>query len=392
MDKVKNLGQVMTPIDIVNHMIDDVLHLSSEELKVYTFLDSGCGDGVFIQALLNRGVSADHIWACDIDEAFTPIINALLPTDHFRCGSFFQQKDWIGQFDIVIGNPPYVRIHNIPEEIKEEIRDFIFCVGMYDLYYAFYEFGLKCLKPNGILLYITPNSFIKNASGKVLRDYIENNNLLSYFEDFSDKQNFAGYSTYTCIVMLTSAYPTILVPWKQDREKVGLSYTSLQNGIATLADRIFISDNFDDMEKALVRPIIKASTGEMKWCIYPPETEEELAKYPRVYEYLLDFKKKLLNRAIKGNTKWFQFGRMQGLTNSNNEKIVIPTTISTSGMKTYRVDANTLVYSGLYATATDLDKLDEELHSDELMDYLAANGKPMRGGYVQITSTLLKNY
>ena len=61
-------------------------------------------------------------------------------------------------------------------------------------------------------------------------------------------------------------------------------------------------------------------------------------------------------------------------------------------MKTYRVDANTLVYSGLYASATDLDKLDEELHSNELMDYLAANGKPMRGGYVQITSTLLKNY
>lgn len=392
MDKVKNLGQVMTPTDIVNHMIDDILLLSEQELKTYTFLENSCGDGVFIKALIDRGVPSNHIYACDIDETICQEVINILPKGHFRLGSFFSQTDWIGQFDVVIGNPPFVRIHNIPEETKNEIKDFDFCFGMYDLYYAFYEFGLKMLKPNGILLYISPNSFTKNASGANMRKYIEDNRLLAYFEDFSNEQKFEGYSTYTCITMLTKSRPSIEIPWNKPRSKVGLSYTSLQNGLATLADKIFIKDHFEDLEPECIRPIIKASTGEIKECIYPPATEEELKKYPKTYEYLLSHKEALLNRSITGSTKWFQYGRSQGLANINNEKLVIPTTMPNSEIKYTRVGPEYLVYSGLYATAKDLDKLEEELQSDNLLDYLVENGKPMRGGYTQITSTLLKNY
>ena len=392
MDKVKNLGQVMTPVEIVDHMIDDVLHLSKDELQSYLFLENSCGDGIFIKALMNRGVPANNIYACDVDETICEEVTKLLPTGHFRLGSFFAQTDWIGKFDVVIGNPPFVRIHNIPAITKEEIKDFDFCFGMYDLYYAFYEFGLKMLKPNGILLYISPNSFTKNASGAKLRKYIEDNNLLTYFEDFSDEQKFDGYSTYTCIMMLTHSRPTVDIPWNKPRVPVGLSYTSLQNGLATLADRIFIKDKFEGFEPECIRPIIKASTGEIKECIFPPATEEELKKYPVTYEYLLSHKETLTNRSITGSTKWFQFGRSQGLANINNEKLVISTTMPNTGMKYMRVSPEFLVYSGLYATADDLDKLEQELQSDDLLEYLVENGKPMRGGYTQITSTLLKNY
>ncbi len=382
----------MTPIDIVNHMIDDVLCLTPQEIKTFTFLENSCGDGVFIKALIDRGVPAEHIYACDIDESICEESKNLLPEDHFRLGSFFAQKDWIGQFDVVIGNPPFVRIHNIPTDTKLEIQNFDFCFGMYDLYYAFYEFGLKMLKPNGILLYISPNSFAKNASGIKMRKHIEDNNLLAYFEDFSDEQKFEGYSTYTCIMMLTNARPTIDIPWNKPRVPVGLSYSSLQNGLATLADRIFIKDKFEGFEPECIRPIIKASTGEIKECIFPPATEEELKKYPKTYEYLLSHKEALENRSISGSTKWFQFGRNQGLANINNEKLVISTTMPNDGVKYIRMGPEFLVYSGLYATADDLDKLERELASEDLLDYLIENGKPMRGGYTQITSTLLKNY
>ena len=263
---------------------------------------------------------------------------------------------------------------------------------MYDLYYAFYEFGLKMLKPNGILLYISPNSFTKNASGIKMREYIEKNNLLAYFEDFSNEQKFEGYSTYTCIMMLTNSRPTINVSWSKIRTKIGLSYSSLQNGLATLADNIFIKDKFDNLEQECIRPIIKASTGEIKECIFPPPIEEELQKYPKTYEYLLNHKEKLQKRSISGNTKWFQFGRFQGLANINNEKLVIATTMPITGIKYVRVGPEYLVYSGLYATAENLDKLEAELKNDNVLDYLIENGKPMRGGYVQITATLLKNY
>lgn len=77
-------------------------------------------------------------------------------------------------------------------------------------------------------------------------------------------------------MMLTKSRPTIDIPWNKPRERIGLSYSSLQNGLATLADRIFIKDKFEDLEPECIRPIIKASTGEIKECIFPPATEEEL--------------------------------------------------------------------------------------------------------------------
>lgn len=391
MDKVKELGQVMTPVPIVQHMLDDVLKLTEEQIKNYLFLDNSCGDGVFIQCLLDKGVPKEHIYACDIDPEISGNITDLIPTENFYLGSFFDKIDWFDTFDVVIGNPPYVRIHNIPAETKSVIADFDFCFGMYDLYYAFYEFGLKCLKSAGTLLYISPNGFAKNASGKKLRNYIQENNLLQYWEDFSDEQKFEGYSTYTCIMKLGHG-DNIEVPWDKPREKVGLSYNSIQNGLATLADRIFIADSFKDLEPECLRPIVKASTGEHKWCIFPPATEEELKQYPKTYQYLLDHKEQLENRSITGNTKWFQFGRSQGLAHANEEKIVISTTMPNDGLKYERFGKEWLVYSGLYATADDLDLLEQELQSDLLLDYLIENCKPMRGGYTQITSTLFKNY
>lgn len=38
----------MTPIDIIDHMIDDILRLSENELKTFTFLENSCGDGAFV--------------------------------------------------------------------------------------------------------------------------------------------------------------------------------------------------------------------------------------------------------------------------------------------------------------------------------------------------------
>ena len=54
-DKVKNYGQVMTPDNIVNHMID-ILNLTQKEINTSLFLDNSCGDGAFITGLLNRGI------------------------------------------------------------------------------------------------------------------------------------------------------------------------------------------------------------------------------------------------------------------------------------------------------------------------------------------------
>lgn len=130
----------------------------------------------------------------------------------------------------------------------------------------------------------------------------------------------------------------------------------------------------------------------MKFIIVPPKTEEKLKELPKTYEYFKAHEQELKSRSLSNNTKWFEFGRSQGLVHMNEDKIAITTTVSFDGIKTYRLDKKTYVYSGLYATANDLDQLDQQLHSQNLLDYLIENGKPMSGNYVQIGSTLFKNY
>ena len=285
MDKIKQLGQVMTPENIVNHMID-VLCLSNEEIKTKLFLDNSCGNGNFIKALINIGVPATHIYACDIDAEISKSITELIPLNNFYLGSAFNKTDWFNKFDYVIGNPPYVRIHNIDPILKDFLKsNYYSCTGMFDLYYGFYELGLNFLNNTGTLLYITPNSFIKNASGKNLKEIIENKTNLWYFEDFEHQNNFENYSTYTCIVGLSKIKTKIPIPWNKTRNKIGLSFSSLQNGIATLADKIFIQNDFSFLESDLIHPILKASTGEKKYVIVPPKSEEELIAWANINIY-----------------------------------------------------------------------------------------------------------
>jgi transposase len=60
------------------------------------------------------------------------------------------------QMDFVIGNPPYVRVHNL-DDSYDSVKSFSFANGgMTDLYLVFFEKGFQMLKPGGKLCYITP--------------------------------------------------------------------------------------------------------------------------------------------------------------------------------------------------------------------------------------------
>ena len=104
--------------------------------------------------------------------------------------------------DICIGNPPYVRIHNIENQYRDVVKNFTFADGTTDLYIIFYEIGIQMLKEeSGRLAYITPNSFLRNTSQKKFRNYLVNEGLLAAIYDFKDSKIFDA-DTYTCICVI----------------------------------------------------------------------------------------------------------------------------------------------------------------------------------------------
>ena len=199
-----------------------------------------------------RKVVLDHLFGVDLDEQAVEVTRlslmlkmlegehgiipgrAVLPTlDHnIKCGnslisgdvlklqSFFKE-DWIntkpfdwdahfrkivvaeGGFDVIIGNPPYVRIQTLPkDQVAFFSKNFVSATGNYDIYTLFVERGLTLLKPGGILGFILPHKFFQAAYGQGLRKLIAEKNALMEVVNFRDNQIFEQASTYTCLLFL----------------------------------------------------------------------------------------------------------------------------------------------------------------------------------------------
>ena len=74
-----------------------------------------------------------------------------------------------GGFDVVVGNPPYVR-----QELLQPIKPYLQSAyrsyhGMADFYVYFYELGIRLLKPGGRLAYVVTNKWMKSGYGEPLR-------------------------------------------------------------------------------------------------------------------------------------------------------------------------------------------------------------------------------
>jgi type I restriction-modification system DNA methylase subunit len=112
-----------------------------------------------------------------------------------------------GGFDVVIGNPPYVKIQTM-QETNPKIVDFLkqnyksAQSGNYDLYIVFIEKGIKLLRKNGYLGYITPHKFFNSGYGLNLRTLILKEKLIKRIVHFGDIQIFENATTYTCLLFI----------------------------------------------------------------------------------------------------------------------------------------------------------------------------------------------
>jgi type I restriction-modification system DNA methylase subunit len=113
-------------------------------------------------------------------------------------------------FDVIIGNPPYIRIQTMKEWAPLEVEAYKqLCTsasaGNYDIYVVFVEKALSLLNQHGKLGYILPHKFFNAQYGAALRGLIAQGQHLSHVVHFGDQQVFAGATTYTCLMFLDKA-------------------------------------------------------------------------------------------------------------------------------------------------------------------------------------------
>ena len=107
-----------------------------------------------------------------------------------------------GGFDVIIGNPPYVRVQELDRAEANYFRSSYQVSGSFDLYLVCIERALELLRPGGRLGMIVPSKFAKNEYGKGLRTLIADHGALERFIHLGDAQVFGDATNYTSLLFL----------------------------------------------------------------------------------------------------------------------------------------------------------------------------------------------
>lgn len=100
-----------------------------------------------------------------------------------------EQGEFMG-FDLVVGNPPYIRQEEIKELKPQLAKAYEIYTGTSDIYTYFYEQGFKALKVGGILSFITSNKFARAGYGEKLREFLLDKTTLLEFVDLNGLKVF----------------------------------------------------------------------------------------------------------------------------------------------------------------------------------------------------------
>lgn len=290
----------------------------------------------------------------------------------FTWGSAFPDIFAEGGFDIVLGNPPYVRMELLKAMKPYLEKRFEVVSDRADLYCYFFERGLNLLKPGGRLGYISSSTFFKTGSGKPLRDFLRGKATLETVVDFGDLQIFEGVTTYPAILTMRrdapdkkhelrfwkieelpeanfrASFETKAEPYPQKalssgswelespalkalRDKIRKGKKTLKEvygsplyGIKTGLNEAFVIDTptkerlcaQDPKSAELLKPFLEGKDFKRwraeprgLWIIYIPKNRIAIDDYPAIRDWLLPFKEKLENRVTK--QEWFELQQAQ---------------------------------------------------------------------------------
>lgn len=170
--------------------------------------------------------------------------NKAKEADNINLASKAQQSHSPKQgFDVVIGNPPYVRVQNLKySEIDFYKENYSVAHKRVDISLMFFELGFKIIKDNGLLSYITSIQFVNAEYGRKVRELLLNYRILEFI-DFNGLGVFEEATTYPGILLLQKSNSTKFNYYKVNK----LGSESLYN--KDNPNNLLVSKNNIDIKK-----------------------------------------------------------------------------------------------------------------------------------------------
>ena len=323
------------------------------------------------------------------------------------------------RYDNIILNPPYIKIQDLPLEYRDYINEHFDLLqgGAIDIYYAFIIKCLDLLCDTGVMVSITPNSYLYNKTTHKLRKYLFDNRLIKEIIDFKDKKVFSNASVYCCITIYSKdpkthliyndtpiAYNDIVKNYSlfnfNSSENTLRTLCIVRNGIATLRNNIYIHSTKLYDEPCWRKITNGAST---KYIIYPYKDgkiiDEDTFKSENrlTFEYLVKNKEELEKRdnGKKAYPTWYAYGRSQSIKCVDKKCIYIPCFIDPNPntihdhIFTYE---NILHYGCLCIEPKD--EKDIERIKNVIIDnieFIKNNSSKRSAGWINLNSSLLYN-
>ncbi len=276
-----------------------------------------------------------------------------------------------GGFDIVLGNPPYVRMEFLKDQKPYLEKNYVVAADRSDLYAYFFEKGVQLLKPQGRLGYISSSTFFRTGSGENLRRVLTDGVAVESVVDFGDLQLFEGVTTYPAVITMRKGAATtgdldFLVvkddlpenlgslfaeqsrpmprarltagSWQFEgdalaalrdkittgRKRLGEIYGAPMRGIVTGLNEAFIIDRAtrdrlvkrDPKSAELLKPLLRGENikrwrveSDDLFLINTPKGKVDIEAYPAVRDWLAPFRKELEKRATKQD--WWELQQAQ---------------------------------------------------------------------------------
>jgi adenine-specific DNA-methyltransferase len=258
----ENYGEVFTRRWVVDLLLDLTRYTADQDLGALNLVDPSCGTGAFLyQAVERLLISASAhgrplaslksaIRAYDLQIGHVEVCRALCRDLLSEAGASAATasalaKQWVQQADflldptdqmpanVVIGNPPYIRYDDLPEELTAEYRRALPTMrGRGDIYVGFIERSLRMLAPNGQLGFICADRWMRNQYGAALRELVAGSYAVEHIWTMHDVDAFERE---------VSAYPAITVLSNDTQGSVMVADTTAEFGPTAAATLVAAS-------------------------------------------------------------------------------------------------------------------------------------------------------